>query len=502
MSDNITDPRYFSLNPQLIPIASIVEGDRMRTDYGDIDSLAESLRQYGLLSPILLTRNEHGYLLVAGGRRLAAAKKLGWTEIQYVERAEVDEELYRELELVENVDRQAMNWVEMVKTFAAAYQRKALHDHEFNHRLAGRLFGKSQASVSMLMTVAKYLHEPTVVNADTFTAAYKALLGIKKKEAEALFKARADARAASLQRKLTSALPTTPTPSVSAIEGDEEDPASVWAEDDGEVTDEEELENLALIEDTVQATPEFRAAKATAEQRVNCADCTQFMNALPARMFHTIITDFPYGIDVDNLVGKNLDDTRDEHDVEENLKLYGELFAPMYRVLKEHAFAVCFIDVQHFSLLSGLARDAGFKVCNWPLTWVKTTPCHNQAAYDNFTKSTEVALVLKKGNPKLQQPSTVCVWSGGLTSAERKRFPHAFSKPAGLIKWIAKHVCPPSADVLDIFCGTGSLVCALTEAGYNAYGVDLVEKHVLTARENLTDSLFSPGKFKNAQIEL
>jgi ParB family transcriptional regulator, chromosome partitioning protein len=59
-------------------VSSIVVGERHRRDLGDIDSLAASIQDIGLLHPI--TIDEDGRLL-AGARRLAACKQLGWNEI-------------------------------------------------------------------------------------------------------------------------------------------------------------------------------------------------------------------------------------------------------------------------------------------------------------------------------------------------------------------------------------------------------------------------------------
>jgi ParB family transcriptional regulator, chromosome partitioning protein len=61
---------------QARPIADIVVRERHRRDLGDIEGLAESIEDLGLLHAI--TINESGVLL-AGARRLAAVKRLGWT---------------------------------------------------------------------------------------------------------------------------------------------------------------------------------------------------------------------------------------------------------------------------------------------------------------------------------------------------------------------------------------------------------------------------------------
>jgi ParB family chromosome partitioning protein len=59
-------------------IREIIVRNGFRQDLGDIESLAASIKEFGLLNPILVTDKNH---LVAGRRRLAACKLLGWTEI-------------------------------------------------------------------------------------------------------------------------------------------------------------------------------------------------------------------------------------------------------------------------------------------------------------------------------------------------------------------------------------------------------------------------------------
>jgi ParB family chromosome partitioning protein len=61
-----------------MPIADIKIGTRIRKDMGNIAGLAESIEDLGLLNPV--TVDENG-LLLAGARRLAACKRLGWQKI-------------------------------------------------------------------------------------------------------------------------------------------------------------------------------------------------------------------------------------------------------------------------------------------------------------------------------------------------------------------------------------------------------------------------------------
>lgn len=69
-------------------IENIVVGDRRRKDLGDIDSLANSIADIGLLHPIVVSLDGK---LIAGQRRLEACKRLGMTEIA-VTTVEVDDD--------------------------------------------------------------------------------------------------------------------------------------------------------------------------------------------------------------------------------------------------------------------------------------------------------------------------------------------------------------------------------------------------------------------------
>ena len=80
-------------------IDAIELGDRHREDMGDVSSLARSIYQNQLLHPIVVTP---GGMLIAGARRLAACRKLGWAEVpvRVVDLAEIVRG-----EFAENVDR-------------------------------------------------------------------------------------------------------------------------------------------------------------------------------------------------------------------------------------------------------------------------------------------------------------------------------------------------------------------------------------------------------------
>ncbi len=82
-----------------LPIDSIVIGERVRKDMGDIAGLAKSIKRSGLLHPVVVKRDG---TLVAGHRRIEAARKLGWAEIPVTE---IDVEDLLSAERDENAER-------------------------------------------------------------------------------------------------------------------------------------------------------------------------------------------------------------------------------------------------------------------------------------------------------------------------------------------------------------------------------------------------------------
>ena len=85
-----------------ISIAKIKVKKRIRQEMGDISALAESMKRFGQISPIVISNDN---VLIAGQRRLEAARSLGWTSINVVI-ADVSDELSMvEYEREENTQR-------------------------------------------------------------------------------------------------------------------------------------------------------------------------------------------------------------------------------------------------------------------------------------------------------------------------------------------------------------------------------------------------------------
>ena len=97
-----------------IQVEDIKVKKRVRKDIGDITFLAESMKKYGLLSPIIVTKS---FELIAGHRRLEAARTLGWqtVAVTVVERDDDIEKL--EMEMDENITRKDFTTDELAEGY-------------------------------------------------------------------------------------------------------------------------------------------------------------------------------------------------------------------------------------------------------------------------------------------------------------------------------------------------------------------------------------------------
>ena len=126
---------------------------RKEFDEHNLKTLAESIRQYGVLQPLVVTRTEKekeggglqaSYELIAGERRLRASKLVGLREVPVVIRTEhEDGQMKLELAIIENLQREDLNAIDRAKAFDLLAQKFKL-----THAEIGKKMGKSREYVS------------------------------------------------------------------------------------------------------------------------------------------------------------------------------------------------------------------------------------------------------------------------------------------------------------------------------------------------------------------
>jgi ParB family chromosome partitioning protein len=121
------------------------EQPRIQFDEDALDELADSIRERGVLQPILLRPDGADYMIIAGERRWRAAQRARLHAIPAIVR-EVDESTTAELALIENIQRQDLNALEEAEGY-----RQLINRHGHTQDDVGRIVHKSRSHVANLL---------------------------------------------------------------------------------------------------------------------------------------------------------------------------------------------------------------------------------------------------------------------------------------------------------------------------------------------------------------
>ncbi len=384
-------------------INDITVENRIRKDLGDVDELANSIREHGLIEPIVVARNFH---LVAGERRLSALKRLGVTElthaVHFIWNDEQDELRLIAIELEENLRRKELSWQEQVtgkQRLLELMQRihgvatagkpgigSPLGGYGFGVNKLAAMLGESVGATSQDLQVATMMKQfPMLAKAETKSSALSQL------------------KVLGLVAAMTLAKPVT---SVGT---------KYWS----------------LVED------DFRN------------------NKLDAESVDLIWTDLPYGGDVDethNIAEKGaaqwmFDDSRPAL-----LDMLPAIANESFRVLKPDRYAVFCFGFNYYSELCKHLRSAGFHVQPVPYIWCKPTKfgVNPLVAY---CLSYEPLLVAWKGSAKFIRQGRSNVFHCPPPSGDKL---HLVQKPVALVEEFLLDMTTENATVVDWCAGTGT----------------------------------------------
>ena len=107
-----------------------------------IDELAESIKKYGVIQPIIVTKKDNYYQIVAGERRWRASKKAGITEIPAIVR-DNDERKNREISLIENIQREDLNPIDKARGI-----KVLMDEYSLTQQDVAEILGKGRSSIA------------------------------------------------------------------------------------------------------------------------------------------------------------------------------------------------------------------------------------------------------------------------------------------------------------------------------------------------------------------
>lgn len=119
-----------------------------RGDVGDVSDMVASMKEFGVLQPVIVQRVDGGrYQLIMGERRWTAAKKAGLVTIPAIVRT-IEEHRKLEVQVIENLHRKAFHPVEE----ARAYQR-LIDEHGHRHEDLAKVLGRSRTSITQTLRI-------------------------------------------------------------------------------------------------------------------------------------------------------------------------------------------------------------------------------------------------------------------------------------------------------------------------------------------------------------
>lgn len=151
---------------------------RKQFDQAALEDLAGSIKQYGIIQPIIVSKKDDYYEIIAGERRWRAAKIAGLKQIPVVIKEYTDKEI-AEISLIENIQRENLNPVEEAKAYKRLIEEYDLTQEELAERIS-----KSRTQITNTMRLLK-LHEDVqeMLVEGRLTAGHaRALLGLEDPE--------------------------------------------------------------------------------------------------------------------------------------------------------------------------------------------------------------------------------------------------------------------------------------------------------------------------------
>lgn len=455
----------------VVNINDIVVEDRFRKELGDVQAMATSIKEFGLIQPAVIVHdvNNNGkFKLVAGGRRMAAMRMLGFQDMEIGKHVIIrDEPRTKEIEirlkgieLEENLRRKDMTWNEQVEAKAKLFdlmvsiygdtgagrptgaERAAGEVRGFGVRKLAAMLGESPATVSNDLQLAKMLKAmPHLAKEENKSSAQRlgnlALAVQFAKNAQA-------AKQAAVSTPLPTMQPTMQQ-HVAAISA----PGTLHtATPVPQMTATPALAPAPIVE-----TPKYVLYEGPWQANINnVAD----------ESVDLVYTDLPYGVDLDEMREAGASMTSSGHSGAINYEdkrhvvvdMLPQMMKEAYRVLRNDRFAVFFFGFNYYSELLLAGSSAGFFVNPVPVVWIK----HSQSAISPTTRYAngyEQALVFTKGTPRFIRPGkSNLVDVPRVATSERLQ---VAQQPVPLVEnFILDMTLPIGATVLDFCSGVGT----------------------------------------------
>lgn len=429
-----------------ISIEDLLISNRNRSDFGDVFKLAEGIKTYGLLHPIVVTettteeREQTGKLwkLVAGERRVRASLLNQCIEIEATLKDSLNPVQHKEIELEENINRKDISWHEKIEGLRqldeikrALYGDSSRSDDKtdygdgWNLEKTAEAVGKSLGSVSEDISLAKDLKQHPDIAAK--------VQKLPKHAAKRL---------------------------------------------------------IATMKKEKRLKKQVEANKLKIDSSLMLGDCVDLIDNVLDNSVDLWLTDPPFGTDrIMNVVESIARDGTPTHNVcseETMFKVYEALLPKVWKKLKPGAHFYMFFGHHWYNYLTTKLRSIGFVVDDSPLIWDK---CKASFLVKDFHYKPSYEAILYGHKPPVTRPLRKPI--GNVL-----RFPtlhhthkvHPLQRPEELIELLIDNSSGVGDCILDTFAGSGVTLVVALKMQRSAIGFELDEGNFLRAQEYLQKS--------------
>lgn len=418
---------------------------RRQVDPGD---LVESVRRHGVLNPLIIRRQ--GMLLVAGERRLEAARAAELEEVPvrfFEDLSDLEAEI---IELEENLRRTDLPWQDEARSIARLHQRYMESKPKWTQEKTGEALILSYGTISKTLRVVEDMHIPQVAAAPSLHAAFNVLSRKDERAFGDFMNDIADASAEVLA----------PEPMAEPLNAD-----------------------FGLGRQSPMA---LAPAPRPEDESILHANFLDWIETYSGPRFNFVHCDFPYGINVfhGEQSGRDkwthYDDSPDTYWrlIEGFCKHLDRFMAP-----EAHLFfwLAADIEIQHETLRRFAALAPGLAFQTYPLIWVKS---------DNVGLLPDP----KRGPRRIYETALIASREDRLIakavsnaySAPTDKAHHPSTKPEPMLRHFFQMFVDESTTLFDPTCGSGAAIrAALSLGAKRALGLEIDEEHAQNARSAL-----------------
>lgn len=414
------------------PVGDIIEGDRGRQDYGDMDEFAETIAAYGILQPLVIRQDN---LLLAGGRRLRAARQLKIKKVPIVKVETKGEVEDLEIELIENVGRKDMHWSERCRLEKKIFSFRLERDKDWAQSKQAKMLGVSPSTMTRRLQLAEYLDiVPELAEEEGITQAFSRVKRmIQDHEVKKSLKKR--------EQEEESKKPVRPTKGRKQEAEAAQEVGMWWAEDSYKI-----------------------------------GDAIKGLSKVRAGSYYFAEVDPPYAIDLGDkskrLKDSHHTDSYEEISPDEYPNFVQAVAKLVFRALRPDTFCVWWYAPEWYSLVCSSLEEGGFKINKVPAIWVKGQTGQSNAPETNLAGCYEPFIVARKGSPRLFKPGRSNVFAFEPVRPSEKY--HRTQRPETLMREIIETFCPKNGWLISPFLGSGTTLVSAFLSDRRGIGWDLV----------------------------